>query len=136
MPNAVPEDVPIPASGAVARLAVGAAIEVRCGKPDCRRVLFKVEDEGDSRVLVARMCPGRFQSVACGFLNVGQVTARRGVPLVESLSNRWECARCGSNLGRVHPVKGRLTVRCRCGEEAGVTAADVALATKTLVRSS
>lgn len=136
MPSAVAEDVPIPASGAVARLAAGAAVEVRCAKPECRRVLFKIEDEGDLRVQVGRICPGLYQNAACGLLNVGHVTARRGVPLAESLSNRWECARCGSNLGRVHPVKGRLTVLCRCGEKVGVTAADVPRAANPMVPPS
>jgi hypothetical protein len=137
MGSAAHGDAPIPGSAAVARLAAdGTSVEVRCGKPACGKLLFTLERAGDSRATSARKCRGVFENVACGLQNTGYVTDRRGKPVADSLPDPWECSRCGSRLGRIHPVKGRITVRCRCGEDFGATAAAALLAAEALARAS
>ncbi len=58
---------------------------------------------------VERLCP------RCKLLNTRPVTVRRGVKVGES--GRWTCEGCGAFLAVLDAVRGRLTLRCRCGEQ-------------------
>lgn len=137
MNSAVAVDVPISRSSAVARLADdGATVEVRCGDRSCRKLLYKVGRASDGSILVARLCPGLYQNVVCGLMNAGPVTGRPGIPVASGLPADWRCGRCDRHLAHIHPVKGRLTVRCRCGIKTAVIAADAMQAMQALARAS
>lgn len=52
-----------------------------------------------------------------------RVTAAPGYPHPDTPAGFWWCE-CGGPLARIDAVRGRVTVRCRCGEDARVTALD------------
>jgi hypothetical protein len=56
-----------------------------------------------------KLCP------RCKLLNTRPVTTRRGVKVGDS--GRWTCVGCGAFLAAVDAIRGRLTLRCRCGEQ-------------------
>lgn len=111
-------------------------MEVRCGVALCRKLLFMVSPSTDFGLRVEKACRGLHDGVACGLTNRGIVTDRPGTPVADALPDPWECSRCGHHLGRVHPVKGRLTVRCRCGAKVAVTAAQAVRAMQDVARAS
>lgn len=134
MASAVAEDVPIPGSSAIARLSDdGEAVEVRCG---CGRLLYKVRQKGGAGIMVERICPGLHGNVNCALMNTGVVSGHPGSPAPGGLPSDWRCAQCDRHLARVHPAKGRIRVRCRCGADVGVTAAHAIRATQPLARAS
>jgi phage FluMu protein Com len=106
-----------------------ASVSVRCGA--CNKRHYDLEtgriydrEYGwyveDGTLIVKRKCP------RCGRINEGLVTASDGYPLqlAGALSGPWRCAHCGGSLGKIDPVRGRITVRCRCGQESRVFACD------------
>jgi phage FluMu protein Com len=105
------------------------SVEVRCSP--CNKRLFDVtlgreflgEDYGmveDGTLVVTRKCP------QCGRLNEGRVTRTVGQPYEsrDALNGPWRCTHCSRSLGKVDPVRGRVTTRCRCGQETRATALD------------
>lgn len=126
MNSAAAGDVPIPGSQAVARLASdGSSVEVRCGDPSCRRLLYKVEGTAVADIKVSRLCPGRHGNVNCSLMNFGIVTGRRGFRVEDGLPGDWRCVQCDRHLARVHVAKGRVAVRCRCRAVTAATASVV-----------
>ncbi len=107
---------------------------MRCAA--CGKLLFKVGRSSGDGLEIERSCRGRLDNVTCGLVNVGRVTDSPGKTVADSLSKRWKCTECGYHLARVHPVKGRVAVRCRCGAKVGVTAADAIRATRPPARAS
>jgi hypothetical protein len=132
-----PSQVPIRRSNAVAdivklssaspSLSSQSFVKVRCGT--CGHRLFDVhrgyahiadlDQVPDGTLVVERKCP------VCRCLNDGRVTSQDGRRFTGSgaLSGRWRCE-CDHSLGAVDEVRGRVSVRCRCKEKIGVTAAD------------
>lgn len=109
---------------------IGEGAEVRC--EGCKKLLFTVGRSPDGGLVVERACRGRFENVLCGLLNRGRLTDRRGKPVDDSLPETWKCGRCGRHLARIHPVKGRITLRCRCNARIVVIAADALRPAKPL----
>lgn len=66
----------------------------------CREVIF---------AQVEKICP------RCKLLNTRPITTRRGVKVGDN--GRWTCDGCGAFLAVVDAIRGRLTLRCRCGEQ-------------------
>lgn len=114
--------IPVPrSSNAVTRWS-GDGAEVRCAV--CAKLLFKVKPSPDSGLIIERVCRGLLLGVTCGRLNHVCVTGHPGRPLAATLPETWRCAQCDGQLGKVHSVKGRIAVKCRCGAKVAVTAAD------------
>jgi hypothetical protein len=106
-----------------------ACVAVRCGQCDQRLYdvaigqYFLGEDFGwveDGTLVVTRKCP------KCRGLNQGRVTALVGQPSESSdaLGGPWRCTHCGWSLGKIHPIRGRITTTCRCGHETRKVAAE------------
>ena len=58
---------------------------------------------------VEKLCP------RCKLLNTRPITTQRGVKVGES--ERWTCRNCGAFLASVDAIRGRLILRCRCGDQ-------------------
>jgi phage FluMu protein Com len=101
---------------------------VRCGP--CNKRLYDVvvgqapnryaQKVEDGTLIVKRRCP------RCRSINEGLVTAFDGHPLQLSgaLSGPWLCTHCDRSLGKIDPVRSRITVTCGCGQESRVYASD------------
>jgi hypothetical protein len=97
----------------------------------CGKRLFDVARAGrgnaDSRggehqtITVSRKCP------RCKTLNDGLVTGEPGRPVAgpEALAGPWHCTNCGQSLGKIDPIRGRVTTTCRgCRCENRIVAAE------------
>lgn len=97
---------------------------IYCGS--CNKRLFDIHPIRGERVRLdvdsfflrlERYCP------RCHRIMTTSVTASPGYPHPDTPAGLWRCE-CGGPLARIDPVRGRVTVRCRCGTDARVTALD------------
>jgi hypothetical protein len=105
------------------------SIELHCGPCDKRLYdlvvgrMYKNEHARkveDGTLIVRRKCPH------CRVINTGRVTSLEGQPLERSdaLNGPWRCTYCNWSLGKIDPVRSRITTRCQCGHEIHVFAVD------------
>lgn len=59
--------------------------------------------------VVEKLCP------RCKLLNSHPITRQRGVKAGDG--GRWTCENCGAFLATIDAIRGRLILRCRCGEQ-------------------
>jgi hypothetical protein len=101
------------------------SVELHCGPCDKRLYdvvvgrMYKNEHARlveDATLIVKRKCPH------CRVLSRGRVTSQEGQPLERSdaLTGPWRCIHCNWSLGKIDPVRSRVTTRCRCGQESRV----------------
>jgi hypothetical protein len=111
------------------RMGKPASVAVRCGPCDQRLYdvaigqYFLCEDFGwvaDDTLIVTRKCP------KCRGVNQGRVTALVGQPAEgsDALAGPWHCTHCEWSLGKIDPIRGRITTTCRCGHETRKVAAE------------
>lgn len=103
------------ARGLLSSGEVASAI-VRCG--ECQARLFDLVSYREYEVSWQVEKPCR----RCNLMNDRVITVSRGYPKGDN--GRWICAgeRCGGFLAEVDAIRGRLTVKCRCGTTVRVTA--------------
>ena len=96
-------------------------VNIHCGDCDrrvfdvlaCRRETYTGHDL--TLLYVERCCP------RCSRICTSRITHAPGYPDPYGESGRWVCE-CGGYLGHIDAVRGRVTVLCRCGGRARVTA--------------
>ena len=120
-----PRSVRVPRSNASAEVLPAASadpiskVTVRCS--GCDRRQFDLapteDDEGRSCLDLEKRC------VRCGRYSHVHLTDHPRSPLPGALDGRWVCE-CGGFLAEIQAVRGRVTARCRCGEDVRVTGFD------------